>query len=235
MRARRRERENPVIGGIDLPDDVWVALDQLEAAGVGILGAGVVDTLRNAGANALPELWLIAHAFQPQPGGLLTVIRRHLSKAWLAGYNDGLEDDLDGYRGRARDAVRDRDGWADAAVNAMGEDWCRREWAVRRGDAAWRRACGQYDEGVHTALRERAGDEEEQTENEDDDAPHGFLVWGVGPARSNLIRDADAATWVELPVGAEWIVEVYATEDEVNAATRYDRAVLGFHRITDED
>ncbi len=73
-----------------------------------------------------------------------------------------------------------------------------------------------------------------------------FAVWGNGAAQSELIRNADYSEaayqaarkndpeWgsrlgdQEYPTDQAWFVVVEATEEDVDAATRFDHAVRGF-------
>jgi hypothetical protein len=65
-----------------------------------------------------------------------------------------------------------------------------------------------------------------------------FYVWGTGPVQSTLIREAEAsleAAEVAMEkgfsfgtTGDDWAVEVEATEDEIDEATRFDPAVAGY-------
>jgi len=69
-----------------------------------------------------------------------------------------------------------------------------------------------------------------------------ILVWGVGAARAALVREGEAVPAAELPqavvaaveaaTGGDWtdawVVRVRATEEDGDAATRGDPAVLGF-------
>lgn len=69
-------------------------------------------------------------------------------------------------------------------------------------------------------------------------------VWGIGPASSPLLRDAehsDAALraasrygWERKSFPEMWAVEVAAEEDDVEAATRADRAVHGWMVAEDD-
>jgi len=64
-----------------------------------------------------------------------------------------------------------------------------------------------------------------------------FYVWGTGPAQSALIREAevsqeaiDAALAHDFVFDSpdDWAVEVEASEDEIDEATRFDSAVAGY-------
>ena len=64
-----------------------------------------------------------------------------------------------------------------------------------------------------------------------------FYVWGTGPAQSALIREA-GVTWEAVDAALangfvfdssdSWAVEVEASEDEIDALTRFDPAVVGY-------
>lgn len=69
----------------------------------------------------------------------------------------------------------------------------------------------------------------EVIEEEVDPAESTWLVYGDGPASSELVRGGQAATeWPEEADGCEWCVHVAAREDDVDAATRHDDAVTGY-------
>ena len=63
-----------------------------------------------------------------------------------------------------------------------------------------------------------------------------FYVWGTGPAQSALIREAEI-TWEAVDTALahgfvlnfpdDWAVEVITTEEDIDALTRFDPAVLG--------
>lgn len=64
-----------------------------------------------------------------------------------------------------------------------------------------------------------------------------FYVWGAGPVQSTLIREAeispeaiDAALTYGFVFDSpdSWAVEVEASEDEIDALTRFDPAVVGY-------
>ena len=64
-----------------------------------------------------------------------------------------------------------------------------------------------------------------------------FYVWGIGPAQSALIREAEAspkAAEVAMKNGFkftsldDWAVEVVTTEEDIDALTRFDDAVAGY-------
>lgn len=64
-----------------------------------------------------------------------------------------------------------------------------------------------------------------------------FFVWGSGPAQSELIRNAEnsnAAAEAAQKHGFvfnnsdDWAVEVEATPEEIDKATRFDPAVVGY-------
>lgn len=64
-----------------------------------------------------------------------------------------------------------------------------------------------------------------------------FYVWGTGPVQSALIREAevsqeaiDAALAHDFVFDSpdDWAVEVEASEDEIDEATRFDSAVAGY-------
>ena len=64
-----------------------------------------------------------------------------------------------------------------------------------------------------------------------------FYVWGTGPVQSALIREAEVsqeAIDAALAHGFvfdspdDWSVEVEASEDEIDTATRFDPAVVGY-------
>lgn len=65
-----------------------------------------------------------------------------------------------------------------------------------------------------------------------------FYVWGTGSAQSALIREAEPsleAAEVAMEkgfsfgtTGDDWAVEVEATEEEIDEATRFDDAVAGY-------
>ena len=65
-----------------------------------------------------------------------------------------------------------------------------------------------------------------------------FYVWGTGPVQSTLIREAEntqEAAEVAMEkgfsfgtTGDDWAVEVEASEDEIDEATRFDSAVVGY-------
>ena len=65
-----------------------------------------------------------------------------------------------------------------------------------------------------------------------------FYVWGTGPAQSTLIREAEASLEAAEAAmengfsfgttGDDWAVEAEATEEEVDKATRFDPAVVGY-------
>ena len=69
-----------------------------------------------------------------------------------------------------------------------------------------------------------------------------FYVWGTGSAQSALIREAEVSQEAvdaalahgfvfdspyDIP-GDSWAVEVEATEEEIDEATRFDPAVAGY-------
>lgn len=69
-----------------------------------------------------------------------------------------------------------------------------------------------------------------------------FYVWGAGPVQSALLREAEVSQEAidaalaygfdfdspdYLP-GDSWAVEVEATEEEIDALTRFDDAVVGY-------
>ena len=64
-----------------------------------------------------------------------------------------------------------------------------------------------------------------------------FYVWGIGSAQSALIREAEAspkAAEVAMKNGFkftsldDWAVEVKTSEEEIDEATRFDSAVVGY-------
>lgn len=69
-----------------------------------------------------------------------------------------------------------------------------------------------------------------------------FAVWGNGVAQSELIRNAEYSEaayqaakkndpeW-EYPADQAWFVVVEATEEDVDAATRFDHSVRGFAEV----
>lgn len=85
-----------------------------------------------------------------------------------------------------------------------------------------------------------------------------YIVWGTGAASAELIREADAADGVEYAIAysiaaesvgtggdrdatrwlaaraEDWCVSLEAEEDDVEAATRFDSAVLGYTALADE-
>lgn len=78
-----------------------------------------------------------------------------------------------------------------------------------------------------------------------------FVVWGCGPAQAPMIREAETTERAQRialreralqrrnhydvdilhPGDESWAVEVIAAESDLDAATRYDRAVLGYCAI----
>ena len=64
-----------------------------------------------------------------------------------------------------------------------------------------------------------------------------FYVWGTGPAQSALIREAEI-TWEAVDTALaygfvlnfpdDWAVEVITTEEDIDALTRFDPAVVGY-------
>ena len=83
----------------------------------------------------------------------------HERRAFAAGYADGLEWHLDAFRTR-EDALRE-DGWAEAIIDAMGEDYSRRRWGLpEHQDMRWDQACAAYDLGAWCGA---SADQEERT------------------------------------------------------------------------
>lgn len=76
------------------------------------------------------------------------------TKAYREGFADGLAWDLDAYETIA-DVERDRSGWDEATIDAMGLTACVEAWGVPRDTSgepepdAWSAACRDYNEGAH--------------------------------------------------------------------------------------
>lgn len=66
-----------------------------------------------------------------------------------------------------------------------------------------------------------------------------FYVWGVGEAKSNLVREGEssraALEYAKLKKlrkkAGSWIIEIISTEEDLDAATRFDVAVLGYKEV----
>lgn len=70
------------------------------------------------------------------------------SAAFLAGLNDGLAWDLDGFA--SVDAVRaSKTGWDESTINAMGVGPCAKAWGVDAEGDAWEAACEDYNRGAY--------------------------------------------------------------------------------------
>ena len=81
-----------------------------------------------------------------------------------------------------------------------------------------------------------------QNETKEDINEKKFYVWGAGPVQSALLREAEVSQEAidaalahgfvfdspDYIPGDSWAVEVEATEEEIDEATRFDPAVVGY-------
>lgn len=80
-----------------------------------------------------------------------------MSKAYEAGFADGLAWDLDGFDSW-EEVERARETWSTATINAIGSDECARQWGLERAEGpAWSQAMSDYDRGAHEGATAREG------------------------------------------------------------------------------
>ena len=82
-----------------------------------------------------------------------------ITKAYAAGYKDGLAWDLDAYASW-EDVERATTGWDDATLNAISTDEAKRLWGAAGVDdesPAWGRAMFDYNRGAYDGACQREG------------------------------------------------------------------------------
>lgn len=80
--------------------------------------------------------------------------------AFLNGWQDGTDWDLDGFRTRDH-LLATPEGWDAATINAVGSDVAAKAWGVANGSRGWFKACEAYNRaaflGACAPQEERTG------------------------------------------------------------------------------